>query len=304
MLGNALRLDWKEVLPPGQCSYVLGNPPFVGGKHQTPDQRADMAVVAADVRNSGLLDYVTGWYFKAAEYICGKKITVAFVSTNSITQGEQVGALWSNLFERFGVKIRFAYRPFAWESEAKGKAHVHVVIVGFAAGNGAAKHIYECDGDATRATIVRNISPYLVEDVDRTIENRGKPLCNVPEIGIGNKPIDGGYYLFTPEEKAAFLKTEPAARRFFRRWIGSDEFINGIERWCLWLGDCTPDGLRSMPEARKRVQLVAKYRRGEIPAKAKTDNERNKKRNALTEKLADNPTRFHVENMPKGNASS
>ena len=140
----------------------------------------------------------------------------------------------------------------------------------------------------------------MVEDVDRTIENRGKPLCNVPEIGIGNKPIDGGYYLFTPEEKAAFLKSEPAARRFFRRWIGSDEFINGIERWCLWLGDCTPDELRSMPEARKRVQLVAKFRRGEIPAKAKADNDRNKKRNALTQKLAENPTRFDVENMPKG----
>jgi hypothetical protein len=299
-LGNALRLDWKEILPPEQCSYVLGNPPFVGAKYQTRDQRADMANVAGDVKNSGLLDYVTGWYFKAAEYIQKTSIAVGFVSTNSISQGEQVGALWSSLFARFGVKIRFAYRPFAWESEAKGKAHVHVVIVGFAAKNGVPKHIYECDGDAIRETVARNISPYFVEDVDRTIENREKPLCNVPEIGIGNKPIDGGYYLFTPKEKAAFLKAEPAARRFFRRWIGSDEFINGIKRWCLWLGDCTPDELRSMPEARKRVQLVAKYRRGEIPAKAKADNDQNKKRNASPQKLAEKPTRFHVENMPKG----
>ena len=165
VLGNVLRLDWREILPPDQCSYVLGNPPFVGAKYQTSNQRADMANVAGNVRNSGLLDYVTGWYFKAAEYTRETRIAVGFVSTNSISQGEQVGALWSDLFERFGVKIRFAYRPFAWESEAKGKAHVHVVIVGFAAGNVAPKHIYECDGDATRATIVRNISPYLVEDV-------------------------------------------------------------------------------------------------------------------------------------------
>ena len=222
------------------------------------------------------------------------------MSTNSITQGEQAGALWSDVFERYAVKIRFAYRPFAWESEAKGKAHVHVVIVGFAACDGAEKRIYECDGDTVRATKVRNISPYLVEDVDRVIGNREKPLCDVPEIGIGNKPIDGGYYLFTPEEKAAFLKVESCARRFFRRWVGSDELINGTERWCLWLGDCPPQELRSMPESKKRAQLVAKYRRGEIPAKGKPDTEQNRRRNALTQKLAESPTRFHVENMPAG----
>ena len=204
VLGNALRLDWKKMLSPEQCNFVLGNPPFVGGKYQTDDQRADMDHVGTGVRNNGLLDYVAGWYFKAAEYIQGTNILVGFVSTNSITQGEQVGTLWNSLFARFGTKIRFAYRTFAWQSEARGKAHVHVVIVGFSASNGATKRIYECDGDKTTATVVRNISPYLVEGPDRAVENRGGPLCDVPKIGIGNKPIDGGYYLFTPGRKQNF----------------------------------------------------------------------------------------------------
>jgi hypothetical protein len=194
--------------------------------------------------------------------------------------------LWNELFDRFGIKIRFAYRTFAWESEAKGKAHVHVVIIGFAAQNGTPKRIYECEGEQITATTVKNISPYLVEESGRAIENHEKPLCNVPEIGIGNKPIDGGNYLFTPEEKRAFLKLEPAARPFFRRWIGSVEFVNGIERWCLWLGDCTADELRNMPEAMKRVEAVAELR--------------NKSTSGSTRKLAEKPTRFHVENMPKG----
>ena len=300
VLGNALRLDWKEILPPEQCSYVLGNPPFVGGKYQTAEQRADMDHVTGGIRSSGLLDYVAGWYLKAAEYIRGTGVVVGFVSTNSITQGEQAGTLWNPLFARFGVKIHFAYRTFPWESEARGKAHVHVVVIGFAAVNGSPKRIYECNGDEIVATAAKNISPYLIEGSDRAVENRGKPLCHVPEIGIGNKPIDGGYYLFTRAEKAAFLKLEPSAARYFRRWIGSDEFINGIERWCLWLGDCDAKTLRNMPQARKRVELVARYRRGEIPAKDKTDEDRNKRRNELTKKLARAPTRFHVENMPQG----
>jgi len=298
--GNALRIDWRQILPPEQCSYVLGNPPFVGGKYQTAEQRADMDLVAGDVPNSGLLDYVTGWYFKAADYTRGTKIVVGFVSTNSITQGEQVGALWNPLFQRYGLKIHFAHRTFPWESEARGKAHVHVVIIGFAGFNGPNKRIYECHDQKATVASAKNISPYLVEGPDRALFRRQKPLCDVPEIGIGNKPIDGGYYLFTPEEKAAFLKLEPAAAKLFRRWIGSDEFINGIERWCLWLGDCSPRELRELRESRKRAALVAKYRRGEIPAKCKADEERNKKRNRLTQKLADTPTRFHVENMPKG----
>jgi hypothetical protein len=207
--------------------------------------------------------------------------------------------LWNPLFQRFGLKIHFAYRTFPWESEARGKAHVHVVIIGFAAFNVGSKRILECHDDKAMASAAKNISPYLVEGPDRALVNRQKPLCEVPEIGIGNKPIDGGYYLFTPEEKAQFLKAEPGTKKFFRRWIGSDEFINNLERWCLWLGECSPKELRQLREARKRVALVAKYRRGEIPAKGKGDEARNKKRNELTRKLADTPTRFHVENMPQ-----
>jgi len=297
--GNALRLDWKAILPPEECSFVLGNPPFVGGKYQTAEQRADMRLVARDVRGGGLLDYVAGWYFKAADYIQGTRIVVGFVSTSSITQGEQVGVLWNALFQRFGLKIHFAYRTFPWESEARGKAHVHVVIIGFAAFNANGKRIYECRGDQAIVSPARNISPYLIEGPDLALVNRQKPLCDVPEIGIGNKPIDGGYYLFTPKEKAQFLKAEPRAKKFFRRWIGSDEFLNNIERWCLWLGECSAKELRQLPEVKKRVALVAKYRRGEIPAKGKPDDLHHKRRNELTRKLADTPTRFHVENMPK-----
>lgn len=288
VVGNALRLDWRQVLPSKQGGYVLGNPPFVGAKYQSPAQRADMNLVAGDVDNGGLLDYVAGWYFKAAEYMAGTSIVTGFVSTNSITQGEQAGVLWNALFRRFGLKIHFAHRTFPWQSEAQGKAHVHVVIVGFASYDIVSKRMLEA-GDAEQevsAATVRNISPYLVEGPDRAIENRRRPLCEVPEIGIGNKPIDDGNYLFTPAEKTGFLKLEPGAEPFFRLWLGSAEFLNGIERWCLWLGDCPPNQLRQMPEAMKRVEAVRAFR---LSSKSPP-----------TQKLARTPTRFHVENMPEG----
>lgn len=310
---NALRLDWKTVLPPEKCSYVLGNPPFVGAKFQSDEQRAEMDAIAGDAESSGLLDYVTGWYFKAAEYIQSTRIIVGFVSTNSISQGEQVGTLWNHLFRQFKLKIHFAHRTFAWVSEARGKAHVHVVIIGFAAFDTTNKRIYDYEGragsplpaasadhlpkrrarsdapyqptDTITVLSAKNISPYLVEGSDLAITNRSKPISDVPEMGIGNKPIDGGNYLFTPEEKADFLKVEPAAKKFFRRWIGSEEFINGIERWCLWLGDCSPTELRQMPHALERVENVRKVR---LASKS-----------APTRKLAETPTRFHVEYFPK-----
>jgi hypothetical protein len=284
---NALRADWKTILPPSQCSYVLGNPPFVGAKFQSDEQRADMAAVAGDAENHGLLDYVTGWYFKAADYIQNTKIVVGFVSTNSISQGEQAGTLWNFLFQHYKVKIHFAHRTFAWESEARGKAHVHVVIIGFGAFDETGKRIYDYEAETPTVSPAKNISPYLVEGPDMAITNRSKPIGDVPEMGIGNKPIDGGNYLFTPEEKAGFLKAEPAAKKYFRRWIGSEEFINGIERWCLWLGDCPPDELRQMPHALARVEAVKKFR---LASKS-----------APTRKIAETPTRFHVENFPKRN---
>lgn len=284
--GNALRLDWKIILPPAECSYILGNPPFVGGKFQTDEQRADMRIVARDVENSGLLDYVTGWYFKAAEYIQGTRIVVGFVSTNSITQGEQVAPLWLPLLQQFHIKIHFAHRTFSWESEARGKAHVHVIIMGFGSFDSDNKRIYEygLDRDKVTVSMARNISPYLVDGPNIVVRNRQKPLCGGGELAIGNKPIDDGNYLFTPEEKAEFLKKEPAAAKYFRRWLGGEEFINGIERWCLWLGDCTPEKLRQMPEVMRRVEAVRRYR-----AQSKS---------APTRKIAEIPTRFHVENMP------
>jgi hypothetical protein len=306
--GNALRTDWNVILPRGQCSFVLGNPPFIGAKFQNDEQRADMDAIAGDVENSGLLDYVTGWYFKAADYIQGTPIVVGFVSTNSISQGEQVGTLWNHLYQYSRLKIHFAHRTFTWASEARGKAHVHVVIIGFAAFDSRNKRIYDYAEDGKVAlprspnirveqqlrstntetvtvTSAQNISPYLVEGSDLAITNRSSPICDVPEMGIGNKPIDGGNYLFTPEEKSAFLGEEPAAKDFFHRWIGSEEFINGIERWCLWLGDCPPGQLRAMPHAMARVEAVRNLR---LASKS-----------APTRKIAETPTRFHVENFPK-----
>jgi hypothetical protein len=276
-----------QVHPREKFDYILGNPPFIGAKFQNNEQRADMNAVVGHVQNAGLLDYVTGWYFKAAEYIQDTGTVAGFVSTNSITQGEQAGVLWNALFRKHGVKIHFAHRTFPWMSEARGKAHVHVVIIGFATHNIDDKRIYNYENDQVTVLPAKNISPYLVEGPDIAVTNRSKPLCNVPEIGIGNKPIDGGNYLFTPQEKAEFLKKEPQAEPFFRRWLGSDEFLNGIERWCLWLGNCPPEKLCAMPEAMKRIAAVRDLR---LASKS-----------APTKKLAMIPTRFHVENMPTGN---
>ncbi len=285
--GNALQLDWQSVLPAAQCSYVMGNPPFIGAKFLSDTQRGDVAAIFYDTKNAGLLDYVTCWYRKAADYMAhNPAIKAAFVSTNSITQGEQVGILWPDLLKR-GVHIHFAHRTFQWMSEAKGKAAVHCVIIGFGLQEAAHKTIFEyvdIKGEP-HAIPANNINPYLVDAPNVVLVNRGTPLCNVPEIGIGNKPIDGGNYLFTPEEKTAFLQREPQAARWFRRWIGADEFLNGYERWCLWLGECPPNELRQMPEAMKRVEAVRQIR---LASKS-----------APTQKLAATPKRFHVEYIPE-----
>ncbi|MEY4978827.1 MAG: hypothetical protein RLZZ352_1097 [Pseudomonadota bacterium] len=283
---NALSTDWASVLPPALCDYVIGNPPFVGAKFMSDAQRADVAQVFGLLPNAGLLDFVAAWYVKAVPYIkAHPACRVAFVSTNSITQGEQVGVLWSWMLAQ-GVRIQFAHRTFQWSNDAKGVAAVHCVIVGFGLQDLPGKTIYQYDDIKAEplAVAAKNINPYLVDAPDVVLPRRGSPLCDVPEIGIGNKPIDGGHYLFTTEEKAEFLKLEPKAERYFRRWLGADEFINGWERWCLWLGDCPPAELRAMPEAMKRVQAVKALR---LASKS-----------APTQKLANMPTRFHVENMP------
>ena len=283
--GNALTLDWNSLLPAERASYVMGNPPFIGAKFMDDAQRADARAVFAGIDNAGLLDFVAAWYVKAARYIAGQPTRCAFVSTNSITQGEQVGVLWGWLLAQ-GIKIHFAHRTFSWSNEARGKAAVHCVIVGFGLGETAEKIIYEyadIKGEP-HALPAANINPYLVDAPDVVLDNRRTPICPVPGIGIGNKPIDGGHYLFTDDEKAEFLRREPQAEKWFRRWLGADEFINGYQRWCLWLGDCPPGELRRMPEAMKRVEAVRHFR---LASKSPP-----------TQKLADTPTRFHVENMP------
>ncbi|MBF0291893.1 MAG: class I SAM-dependent DNA methyltransferase [Nitrospinae bacterium] len=285
--GNALRLDWKEIVEPKRLSYILGNPPFGGAKFLGDRQKEEVAVVFGNARNSGLLDYVTCWYRKAAEYMAkNPAIRTAFVSTNSITQGEQAGVLWPELFNR-GIKINFAHRTFQWSNEGRGKAAVHCVIIGFALEDEAEKRIfdYETPKSEPHAVEAVRINQYLVDGESVTLMNREKPICDSPEIGIGNKPIDGGHYLFAPEEKAEFIKKEPASKKWFRRWIGAEEFLNGYDRWCLWLGDCPPEELRKMPETLKQVESVKRFR---LASKS-----------APTQKLAKSPTRFHVENMPK-----
>lgn len=265
--------------------YIMGNPPFVGARLMNESQKQDMTdVFGSKWKNIGNMDYVSGWYLKAAKLMKGTTTRTALVSTNSITQGEQVANLWKPLFEDYGILIDFAYRTFRWDSEASLKAHVHCVIVGFSACGNNQRTIYTESAAPIQA---QNINPYLIDAPSIWIESRNKPLCDVPEIGIGNKPIDGGNYLFTEEEMLEFIKKEPRAKQYFRKWIGADEFINRWFRYCLWLGDCTPNEIRSMPECLKRVQAVRDFR---LASKSEG-----------TRKIADKPTRFHVENMPNGN---
>ena len=282
--GNALRTDWETVVPKDKLDYIMGNPPFVGARLMGKEQKDDLFdVFGAKWKNAGNLDYVSCWYKKAADLMKGTHIRTALVSTNSVSQGESVAILWKPLFED-GVHIDFAHRTFRWDSEASIKAHVHCVIIGFSiAPFYKAKVIYS----AERPLIVDNINAYLVDADNVFVESRTNPLCDIPKIGIGNKPIDGGFYLFTEEEKNEFIKKEPQAEKWFRPWIGSHEFINRYFRYCLWLGECPPNELRKMPECLKRVQAVRDYRLSSP--------------SAGTVKLADTPTRFHVENMPKGN---
>jgi hypothetical protein len=213
---NSLRTDWKELLPPSDHVVVFGNPPFVGARYQTDGQREDVQIASSKIAYNGVLDYVTGWYFKAADYIAGTKAQCAFVSTNSITQGEQVAVLWPTLLQA-GIRINFAHRTFAWESEARGKAHVHVVIIGFGMCDLPTKTIFEHKKTTTLARQVKQINPYLVDGPYVTVSSRSKPICDVPQMFSGNQPVDGGGYFFTPDEKRAFLDLEPNAAKFFRR---------------------------------------------------------------------------------------
>lgn len=258
--GNALRMDWNTILPRERCSYVLGNPPFVGKHYQTVGQKEDMETVCGQVQGAGVLDYVTGWYFKAAEYIHGTRIAVGFVSTNSISQGEQVGILWGELFQRWHLKIHFAHRSFSWMSEARGRAHVHVVIIGFAAFDNTNKRVYDYEGDTPTVVVARNINPYLVEGADIWVSKRREPLARVEQMVYGSKPVDGGFLLLNDAERRQLLAVCPQASAFIRPLMGSDEFINGISRWCIWLSDASPGQWRNLAPIRERVEQVRAFR--------------------------------------------
>lgn len=280
--GNALRVDWESVVPKSKLNYIMGNPPFVGARLMGKEQKADVNTIFPGWKNAGNLDYVCCWYKKASDMMQGTSVRSALVSTNSVSQGESVANLWKPLFDA-GVHIDFAYRTFRWDSEAKIKAHVHCVIIGFSvAASSTPKKLF--DGD--RYQVANNINGYLLDGENVFVESRSKPICNVPEIGIGNKPIDGGFYLFEKEEMEDFIKKEPSSKKYFRPWYGSREFINQKPRYCLWLGECTPAELKAMPHCMERVKAVREYRLAS-PSPG-------------TVKLADKPTRFHVENMPKG----
>ncbi len=264
--------------------YIMGNPPFVGARMMVESQKQDVLnVFGQKWKNAGDLDYVCCWYKKASDLMRHNKLTrSAFVSTNSICQGEQVANLWENLYDN-GIQINFAHRTFRWDSEASLKAHVHCVIVGFSYREVEPRMIF----DGERVIQAGNINAYLLDAPNVFVGSREKPLFDVPVIGVGNKPIDGGFYLFEKEEMEAFVAIEPQSAHLFHPYYGAYEFIHSKPRYCLWLGDCTPAELRRMPQCLKRVEAVRNFR---LASKSPG-----------TVKLADRPTRFHVENMPKGN---
>lgn len=243
-------------------------------------QKDDLNSVFPGWKNAGNLDYVSCWYKKAADFMERTSICSALVSTNSVTQGEAVANLWKPLFEA-GIHIDFAHRTFRWDSEAKMKAHVHCVIVGFSvAPNNKPKVIFTSD----RPQTATNINGYLLDANNVFVESRSKPICDIPNIGIGNMPLDGGNYLFTTEEKDEFIRNEPLSKKWFRPWIGSHEFINRYFRYCLYLKECPPNELRTMPECLKRIENVRKFR---------LESSR-----ASTRKLADYPLSFATTNIP------
>jgi hypothetical protein len=285
--GNALQIEWDNVISKNELSYIIGNPPFIGKHLQNESQKADMEKIFANVKGVGVLDYVTAWYLKASQLIQNTKIKVAFVSTNSIAQGEQVGILWNLLFKNYKIKIHFAHRTFSWSNEAKGNAAVHVVIVGFANYDYANKRIFEYEdikGEAHEVK-VKNINPYLVEGKDFALLLRTKTLCNVPSILFGSKLVDDGNYLFTDEEKNQFVAQEPQSNVFFKEILSGDEFLNGRKRYCLWLKDISPSTLKELKLVSERVFNVKIFRLNSTKIQ--------------TQKAADYPTLFAELRQPE-----
>ncbi len=290
---DALEIDWTSVLPAVDCSYVYGNPPFAGAKYQSELQRAQVRRIARLGGSGGTLDYVTAWFLKAGEYIQRGKARIGFVATNSITQGEQVAQLWPLLFNRFSLEIAFAHRTFAWGSDARGKAHVHVVILGLTRrdAESATKRLFSyggIDGDPTESRHAA-LTAYLFDasalsDRHLVVEETSQPLCRQPDLVIGSKPIDEGQFIFDQSERQEFLKREPRAKKFLHPFIGSEEFINGGDRSILYLEEAPPQDLRAMPLVMERIAAVRKFR-----LKSKSEG---------TRQLADTPAKYHVTVVP------
>ena len=291
--GDALETNWADLLPSAECSFVFGNPPFIGAKFQTAAQREQVRRIAALGKSGGTLDYVTAWFLKAGRYVRAGNARIGFVATNSITQGEQVAQLWPLLFERCRLEIAFAHRTFAWGSDARGKAHVHVVILGLDRREAVRpeKRLFsypDINGEPEESRHAA-LSPYLFDaggltDPHLTVRSESQPINGMGKLIIGSKPIDQGHYIFDAEERAAFLESEPVAAPFLRPFIGAREYLQGGERWILALHDAPPDVLAKLPRVRERIAAVRAYREAS--------------RSAPTQKLAETPTLYHVNVLP------
>ena len=283
---NALRIDWNDVVPAEKLNYIMGNPPFVGYSLQSKPQKEDILSVYVDekgkpYKTAGKIDYVAGWYFKASQFMQGTNVRAALVSTNSITQGEQVASVWKPLYDRFGIHIDFAYRTFRWDSEASIKAHVHCVIVGISVVENN-NPIVLFDND--KKTYANNINFYLMDAPNIFIESRKKAISKVPEMLKGSSPVDGGNLLLDDADYQEIIKKEPQVRKYIRPFLGAREYLHRIPRWCLWLDKISPSELNSINVIKYRVQKTRDFRLAS-----------NK---AATRKYADFPTRFMEMRQP------
>jgi hypothetical protein len=283
--GNALRIDWNDVVPAGELDYILGNPPFVGKKEQSPAQKADLALVCAGTKGAGVLDYVTGWYFKAARYIQGTGIRCAFVSTSSITQGEQVGVLWPALHER-GITIQFAHRTFKWSNEARGKAAVHCVIIGFGTTILESPLLADYENPDAEPTFLRvkEINPYLVEGAFVALPNRARHFSDAQPMNYGSFALDDGNYTLNEQKRTELLARAPEAESWLRSFVGGQELLHSQQRWCLWLYDASPTALKNCPAVLERVERVREWRAAS--------------NRGTTKKLAATPTAFAEVRQP------
>ncbi|MBR7016084.1 MAG: class I SAM-dependent DNA methyltransferase [Lachnospiraceae bacterium] len=275
--GNALRMDWETMVPKERLSYIMGNPPFVGGMYMSPTQKKEIRDIFSDLKGAGEIDYVCAWYKLAADFMKETSVKAAFVSTNSITQGEQVPIFWKYVFNRYCIQIAFAYKTFIWNSEAKDQAKVHCVIIGFSGDHikNFQKRLYSADGNIELCT---NISPYLTNSQNYFIESRSKPLCNVPSMKFGSMPRDGGGFILSPEERLELIEKEPLSEKWIRPYVGANEFLNNKKRYCLWLLDASPREIALCPMVKKRIEAVRLFR---IKSKA-----------SATRKFAETPTLF------------